>query len=214
MECAMEAVAESQKDSEAVAALAASNAAATVVSQATASVCRTDSKAAAAMMEAHDQRPPPVTLSTPDSQNHHGNCATTKHHQGDLATAQSAARQKGGGERDGNGAILGIGGPGRGDAARSRAGKAGASDDDFDRRLEGYSCKHWHSCVTRNDGMTQTTWCSTRCFTNPHVHRYTLGQLQMSETVYVICKQHADGGLLHAPVPVARTTPQARATTT
>ena len=210
----MEAVAESpQEDSEAVAALAASNAAATVVSHAPASVCPTDSKAAAAMMEAHDQRPP-ATLSTPDSQNHHGNCATTKHHQGDLATAQSAARQKGGGERDGNGAILGIGGPGRGDAASSRAGKAGASDDDFDRRLEGYSCKHWHSCVMRNDGTTQTRWCSTRCFTNPHVHRYTLGQLQMSETVYVMCKQHADGGLLYAPVPVARTTAQAQATTT
>lgn len=210
----MEAVAESpQEDSEAVAALAASNAAATVVSHAPASVCPTDSKAAAAMMEAHDQRPP-ATLSTPDSQNHHGNCATTKHHQGDLATPQSAARQKGGGEGDGNGAILGIGGPGRGDAASSRAGKAGASDDDFDRRLKGYSCKHWHSCVMRNDGTTQTRWCSTRRFTNPHVHRYTLGQLQMSETVYVICEQHADGGLLHAPVPVARTTPQARATTT
>ena len=177
-ECDMEAVAESPEDSEAVAALAASNTAATVVSHAPASVCPTDSKAAAAMMEAHDQRPP-VTLSTPDSQNHHGNCAT-----------------------------------GRGDAASSRAGKAGASDDDFDRRLEGYSCKRWHSCVTRNDGTTQTRWCSTTCFTNPHVHRYTLGQLQMSETVYVMCKQHADGGLLHTPVPVARTTPQARATTT
>ena len=66
--------------------------------------------------------------------------------------------------------------------------------------------------MTRHDKMV----LDKILFTNPcpHVHRYTLGQLQMSETVYVICKQHADGGLLHAPVPVARTTPQARATTT
>ena len=138
VECDREAVAESPEDSDAVPALAASNAAATAVSQATASVFPTDSKATAAMMEAHEQRPP-LALSIPDSQNHHGKCATSKHHQGKFAKAQSAARQKGVGEGDDKGAILGLGGSGRGDAASSRAGKRGAPDDDFDRRLEGYS---------------------------------------------------------------------------